>query len=88
MTKPIKISPDLLSDFRSNPQQRQQVLIICDGNIDQIKLNLEKIGIEITGELNELQILNANIDSDDLTKLQNIAGIEWIEIDDEAQAYQ
>ena len=85
MTKKSIISPDLSSEFSSQPQQRRDVLIACAENIEQVKNIIEKSGIRIGNQMAELRILQANIDYNDLIKLQEIGGIDWIEIDEEAQ---
>ena len=87
MIKKLKISPYLLSDFRNHPLQRHQVLIICRGDIGQVKSNIENAGVELTEELNPLQILKANINNSELSKILDIPGIEFIEPDTEVQVY-
>lgn len=86
MTKTSISSPDLSGEFSSQPQQRRDVLITCAEDIEQVKTDIEKAGIRIGDQMVELRILQANIDYNDLVKLQEIPGIDWIEIDEEAQA--
>ena len=56
-------------------------------DIEQVKTVIEKAGIRISDQMAELRILQANIDYNGLVKLQEIPGIDWIEIDEEAQVF-
>ena len=88
MTKTAIVSPDLLSKISSQPMKHRDVLIICTEDIEQIKIDMEKLGIRISDQMAELRILKAKIDYNDLVKLQGIPGIELIETDEEAQVFQ
>ena len=85
MTKSSAVSSELLKEFSRHPQQQRQVLIGYVGDIEEIKSNLKKEAINIEGELEEMDILKSKIDYNDLIKLQNMEGVEWIETDDEVR---
>lgn len=85
MEKSSVVSQELLNEFKDHPQKHRNVLIGCTEGSEHIRDILEKEGISISGEMKDLGIFHAKIDYSDLTKIQTIRGIEWVEIDEEVQ---
>ena len=57
------------------------VVITCSGHADKVEAAMGQIGIEVTGGVPEFYLLNATIDAQQLSALDDVKGIGSVEID-------
>jgi hypothetical protein len=81
-----KLDPSITEAFRQDASAVVQVVITCDGDSAGIAAALRQIGVEVTGQIENFGIVNANLTCETATKADSIAGIATIELDEEASA--